>query len=287
MRDLSSGSILEMEAMLRGPSSTLLKEDSDVDGALEEVDMKVDWMPASVRLGFIRKVYGIVTAMLLVSLSAAVPFVLWGDAATGFLRSHPWIYWASFAVFLSQMLANLFLVTAGCLCRQRAVSLYMEMFKRAPWNYAYMFLHASSMGVLVGFACARCGRSDVALAFGLTAVLVLSATAYAYVTQNDFTGYGMYVMDLALVLVFLLLAPLIGGGGFLKHLPTALGALVFGFVTVYDSQLIFGTATKNVTQSACGRIAFSVDMYAFAAFQLYLDFLGVFGILLRGLAGSR
>jgi len=61
---------------------------------------------------------------------------------------------------------------------------------------------------------------------------------------------------------------------------------LMSFVIIYDTQLIFGTASLEMGRSAARKIEFTVDMYCFAAYQLYLDFVNLFLYLLE-LFGDR
>merc|ERR1740121_2481873 len=78
-------------------------------------------------------------------------------------------------------------------------------------------------------------------------------------------------------------------GPLIHKVIAACGAVLFSFVIIYDTQLIFGTQPLNLdltTHSPVRKVEFTVDMYAFAAYQLYLDFVNMFLYLLK-LFGER
>lgn len=112
-------------------------------------------------------------------------------------------------------------------------------------------------------------------------------TVYAAVTKNDFTGCGMYLFALLIGLVLMgIVAAFVPYDSAIHRAMAALGAVLFSFVIIYDTQLIFGTVSQGFNNSATRRIEFTVDMYAFAAYQLYLDFVNMFLYLLQ-LFGDR
>merc|ERR1719498_902074 len=109
--------------------------------------------------------------------------------------------------------------------------------------------------------------------------------------KGDVTGMGMYIMVAC------------GGHGHLhaadvwRHWPPdspmnklIAGALAmfFGFLIVYDTQLIFGAQGAShfsgVDQQR--QFEYTLDMYAFAAYQLYLDYIN-FLIQMIKLMGER
>lgn len=72
---------------------------------------------------------------------------------------------------------------------------------------------------------------------------------------------------------------------FIEKAIAVCGAVLMSFLIIFDTQLIFGTAAFNWDNNAA-KIEFTIDMYAFAAYQLYLDFVNLFLYLLR-LFGER
>merc|ERR1712182_6023 len=109
---------------------------------------------------------------------------------------------------------------------------------------------------------------------------IVGLTVYAVRTSADFTDKGGYVLaGLLGLLVTALLASFIPG---MYGIYAGIGAMLFGFIIVYDTQLIFGRATP-FSDSAPQRRTFeyTIDMYAFAAYNLYLDYVNLFLYLLQ------
>eukprot|EP00932_Pfiesteria_piscicida_P014504 SRR837773.26289.p2 GENE.SRR837773.26289~~SRR837773.26289.p2 ORF type:complete len:197 (-),score=55.79 SRR837773.26289:116-643(-) len=163
---------------------------------------------------------------------------------------------------------------------------YFKMFIVVPFNYIFVMSYAAAFGVVLGFVCASYQAESVVLVFVLTAVIMVSLTIYAIVTKTDFTGCGMYLFVLLIGLICMSIVALFFPYDSMLHKVIAgLGAILMSFLIVYDTQLIFGSAA-GMGQSAASRIEFTVDMYCFAAYQLYLDFVNLFLYLLQ-LFGRR
>merc|ERR1712217_154321 len=112
-------------------------------------------------------------------------------------------------------------------------------------------------------------------------------TVYAVFTKTDFTGFGMYLFAaLVGLLLFGIVAMFFPYDSMIHKAIAVGGAVLFSFIIIYDTQLIFGSASAELGRSAARKLEFTVDMYCFAAYQLYLDFVNLFMYLLE-LFGRR
>merc|ERR1712072_861348 len=66
-------------------------------------------------------------------------------------------------------------------------------------------------------------------------------------------------------------------------------AMFFGFLIVYDTQLIFGAdgASHYSGQDQTRQFEYTLDMYAFAAYQLYIDYINFLIQMIKLLGESR
>merc|ERR1712151_142410 len=102
--------------------------------------------------------------------------------------------------------------------------------------------------------------------------------------MGDFTGLGAYLLAalfglVAFGFVIIRFSWVWPGMYSTAHMIyAALGAILFSFYIVYDTQLIVGGRHK--------KHQFSVDDYAFAALNLFLDVINLF-LMLLSLFGSR
>lgn len=243
-------------------------------------------LPLDIRLGFIKKVYAIMTTMLVISFGIASPFVFYKQDTLDFMNEHMWILAAVGVYLLINQIVNIAMMFEMCCGGGPCQRMYFQMFITFPFNYLFVLSYAAAFGVVLGFVCASFQAESVALVFVLTAVIMAALTIYAVTTKQDFTGCGMYVFAMLCgLLLTSIVALFVPYGSLLHRVIAGLGAMLFSFIIVYDTQLIFGAAALGFN-SATSRIEFTVDMYCFAAYQLYLDFINLFLYLLQ-LFGSR
>ncbi|CEM37986.1 unnamed protein product [Vitrella brassicaformis CCMP3155] len=215
-----------------------------------------DDVHTTIRHGFIRKVYGILSVQLLITTVMAA--CLCTDAAKLFIAKNAAILWVAMAVQL--------VLTFVMMC-------FSGLMRQFPTNYILLGVWTAVEGLLVGSICAFTDPQLVLVAAALTTGIVLSLTLFAFQTKYDFTGIGPYlfVCCIALFLTGLVLMIMSACGLHFKwaHIIYAgLGVLLFSIYLVYDTQLIVGK--KHY------RFAFSVDDYCFAALMLYIDIIQIF-----------
>eukprot|EP00929_Paragymnodinium_shiwhaense_P010595 TRINITY_DN115395_c0_g1_i1.p1 TRINITY_DN115395_c0_g1~~TRINITY_DN115395_c0_g1_i1.p1 ORF type:complete len:249 (-),score=59.18 TRINITY_DN115395_c0_g1_i1:53-799(-) len=219
-----------------------------------------------VRMGFVRKVYGILSAQLLVTCAIATPICVAGPS---WVQQNAWVLYLSMAALLATM--------CSMCCCAAALRTY-------PTNYIFLSVMTVVMSVLVGFSSAMYTWQSVVLAAGLTAGIFVGMTIYAWTTTTDFTGAGPYLMAALLCLI---------GFGFTLSimrmfgvniewglmLYDACGVLLFTFYIVFDTQLIMGELGGH-------KVSFTIDDYCFAALNLYLDIINLF-LHILSLLGER
>mmetsp|Transcript_56725 Transcript_56725/g.161045 ORF Transcript_56725/g.161045 Transcript_56725/m.161045 type:complete len:246 (+) Transcript_56725:77-814(+) len=219
-----------------------------------------------VRMGFVRKVYGILSAQLLLTVLIAAPIQ---QMPTQWFKDNIWMMQASLI---------------GSLCTMCALACCPDLGRRFPTNYLILFGFTVCEAVIVGMVSAKYSAGLVCACVGITALVFLGMTVYAFKTKSDFTGAAPYLFGGLLVLMTL-------GFGIgmlnicgvqtssLRMLYAAGGVLMFTIFIVYDTQLILGEWGGHEQQ-------FSIDDYVFASLNLYLDIINLFLHLLR-LFGER
>lgn len=227
----------------------------------ESLDEKMD---VEVRHGFIRKVFSLVTAQLLLTSMIAAPFVFYQPAAKQFLFQNQALF-----VIVSMM------PMAVLCCAMCNPSLLREY----PKNYLMLLLFTLGFGLVTGAVCAQYEVASVLLAVGMTACITLGLTAFACQTKYDFTGFGPYLYSFCLVMFFTsLLMMFLPYSRPMEIVYSSLAVCLFSFYMVYDVQMIVGA--KH------GSHKFGLDDYVFAAMTLYMDIIQLFLHLLR-LFGDR
>mmetsp|Transcript_73422 Transcript_73422/g.215310 ORF Transcript_73422/g.215310 Transcript_73422/m.215310 type:complete len:242 (-) Transcript_73422:104-829(-) len=220
--------------------------------------------PPEIRAGFITKVYGILSAQLLLTAAIAAPFVL-----------HPglkaWMNQYGFPMVIFATVLNigfLFAMMCPCGCERNM--------RKFPTNYILLFGFTASEGLLVGACCSHYTVGSVAVAVAATGVLVGALTAYAFWSKTDFTGMGPYLLAATMVLMFFGLFLMFLPSPFMHKVYCCLGILVFSFYLIFDTQMIVGK----------GQCSLGVDDYVYGALQLYIDIIQLFLYILQ-LFGDR
>jgi len=223
-------------------------------------------LPREIRIGFVRKVYSILTVQLMVTVAIAAPIAM---QSFKWVQAHAWISLVAMCLYL--------VVACGMVCAR-------SLMRTFPFNYIMLFTLTGALSIMVGFSSAAYTWQSVLLAAGLTTCVVAALTIYAWTTKTDFTGFGPYLMmALFTLIVFGIAISIMSMFGLnfkpLMLLYDALGVLLFSGYLIYDTQLVIGEMGGH-------QVEFSIDDYCMAAIQLYLDIINLF-ILILQLLGER
>ncbi|KAG7327008.1 hypothetical protein KOW79_010409 [Hemibagrus wyckioides] len=223
------------------------------------------WESVSVRHAFIRKVYLILAAQLLVTVGIVAVFTF-VQPVRSFVVKNPAIYWASYAVYI---VTHLVLV---CCKGPR---------RRFPWNLILLALFTLALSYMTGTISSYYDTKSVFLALGITAIVCIAVTVFCFQTKVDFTkctglfcvlGIVMFVTGIitAIVLSFKYIL-------WLHMLYAALGAIVFTLFLAYHTQLLIGNRKHSI----------SPEEYVFAALSIYVDVVEIFLFLLQIIGASQ
>lgn len=244
-------------------------------------------LPPEIRLEFVKKVYGVLLVMLIFTFGIASPFVFAHDTTLHWFSHNIWLLAIVGGLLMAQYMLNTCMACEMCFGGSSILQAYMRMMRAAPFNYLYLLTFSGCFGVLVGFVCAVYSVESVVYIFAASAFLIAGLTIYAVRTKADFTSYGPYIMVGILgILLMLCMGFLVPGSGFFARLIGAAGATLFGFIIIYDTQQIFGSASEALG-GGVRKLEYTIDMYALAAFNLYLDFINFFFFLLECMGQRR
>ena len=211
------------------------------------------------RAGFIRKVYGILSAQLLLTCAVAA-FMMSSKSVSAFvLKNTSWIQWV--------VIVPMFLVLFKL----------MSAKDEYPLNMQLLFGFTGIMSFNIGTVCViyqEAGLGSLILEAALTtAITFLALIAFACQSRYDYTVFnGMLLTVLSSMIVYSFFCMIFGFSPGILY--SWLGCLVFCAFVVVDTQKIM---TK-----------FGYDDYIIAAIELYLDILNLFLFILQILAsGSR
>eukprot|EP00930_Biecheleria_cincta_P088507 TRINITY_DN77750_c0_g1_i1.p1 TRINITY_DN77750_c0_g1~~TRINITY_DN77750_c0_g1_i1.p1 ORF type:complete len:259 (+),score=31.55 TRINITY_DN77750_c0_g1_i1:25-801(+) len=212
----------------------------------------------SIRLGFVRKVYGVVCTQVAVTIATAILCVHGPlrEPITGLVSARPSLYvWGTF------------IATTASLVALRSFK------KRYPWNIYALGLFTAVLSIDVGIVCIALNEAGLGAALvqaaAVTGLLFLGLTLYAFVSKRDFSMLGATLFPLLLALSILGLASIPFPSlriGIVGLVYSVIGAAVFCGYMVFDTFRIMRMLQP--------------DDYVEGAIQLYLDIINLFLYLL-------
>ncbi|XP_028169165.1 protein lifeguard 4-like [Ostrinia nubilalis] len=221
------------------------KENIEDDFAYRNNVMNAD---KEIRLGFVRKVYGLLTVQLLATTAIASVFLL-VKPVQGFIHENNWMV---FVAFILSMITLFALIAKR---RDSPANLYLLA--------GFTIVQAYSIGVVVSY----CDTAVVLQALAITLTVVFALTLYTLNTKRDFSfiGYGL-VAGLCVLIVGGILQIFIQSSLFEIALSLT-GAVLFSLFLIFDTQ-------QMMTQ-------LSPEEYILATINLYMDILNLFLYILR------
>jgi len=202
----------------------------------------------SVRMNFLKKVYGILSLQLaFTTLVSAV--VLLSPSIQYFLTRNTW-----------------FLIVNALVS---VVTIFPLLSKRNsyPTNFYLLGFFTVMQSIAIGAIVSLYDLTLVLQAFFLTAIIVASLTMYTFQTKHDITYLNTTLSSLLLLTVIGGISQLFLRSQLLETGLIILGVLLFSIYIVYDTQMIM----KHL----------SAEEYIVAVINLYLDIINLFIKILR------
>ncbi|KAG9277630.1 protein lifeguard 3 [Astyanax mexicanus] len=223
------------------------------------------WESLSVRHTFIRKVYMILAAQLLLTVSIVAVFTFVQPVRT-FVVRNPGVYWASYAVYF---ITHIMLV---CCKGPR---------RRFPWNLILLGIFTLAMSYMAGTISSYYDTKSVFLALGITVIVCIAVTVFCFQTKVDFTKCGglFCVLGIVVFVTGIITAIVLS----FKYIPwlhmlyAAIGAIAFTLFLAYHTQLLIGNRKHSI----------SPEEYVFAALSIYVDVIQIFLFLLQIIGASQ
>lgn len=215
----------------------------------------------SIRRAFIRKVFLVLTAQLMVTFAFVAVFTFVEEVKT-FVTVNTWTYFVSYAIF----------IVSVCV-----ISCCGSVRRRHPWNLVALSILTLSMSYMVGMIASFHDTDTVIMAVGITAVVCFTVVIFSLQTKYDFTSfYGVLFVCLIVLIIFGILCIFIHDR--ILHIVYAgLGALLFTCFLAVDTQLLLGNK----------ELALSPEEYIFAALNLYTDTINIFLYILAIVGKAR
>jgi len=241
------------------------RESMDLEAA-EEEEKYQEYLAAfedkAVRRGFIRKVYGIISAQLAVT-SAVLAFFMFVVSPEVSYNQHALQQWL-IGCIVAGFAAIIVLFAMTCVKALRT---------DFPLNFIMLGIFTICESICLGSVGLIYTTDSIMIAAGLTCAIVFALTIFAFQTTIDFTGCRgammciFFVFFLCGILMFFLppnrLHEIIYAG---------IGTLIFSIFLIIDTQLLMGGNHKY---------KISPEEYVFAAIAIYLDILNIFLYLLK------
>ena len=247
---------IQMKVEIRINDEDYLGEEEE-----EEIEDQSIHIEASVRNGFIRKVYGILSIQLIITFGFVLLFQL--PSIKKAILSNIQLA-GNILIFTSFSFFCLFLILACCRNLSRTV----------PYNYIFLLSITLCEAISCAIISSCYSFQIVSIALLLTIVTTLTITFYACTTKTDFS-YSRVILLIAFSQLFMVgLVSVIFQFRILYSLYTFLSTIMLGFYLIYDTQLIMGKFGYG----------YSVDDYIFAAMEIYMDIIRLFLMILRLLA---
>jgi FtsH-binding integral membrane protein len=210
------------------------------------------------RLGFIKKVFGIVSMQLLLTAAVALGIAS-SPHALNFFYSYPWVL---FGLSLVSMLGLI------------PIYIYKD---RHPINLLLLGLWTCTFGVTVGISITFYAPAIVAQAVLITACVVAGLTAYTFYATKRGVEFGwmqpLLISSLWALIVWSLIQVFWSPGPVASTIYSLIGSLIFSAYIVYDVHLL---ARKM-----------DVDEYIWGSIALYLDIINLFMHILRLLGNAN
>nr|CAD7410224.1 unnamed protein product [Timema cristinae] len=208
----------------------------------------------NIRMGFLRKVYGLLTIQL--TFSAIIGAVcMFQPEVRAFIQTNDWM------VMLALLLSIVFLVALHLKRKEYPTNLFLLA--------AFTFVQAYAIGVVLTVY----DQVIVLQALVLTLSVVVGLSAFTFQTKRDFSflGYGLFGGLMLLMVAGIM--QLFLGSSVLELVISLAGAFLFAIFIVYDTQMLMKTL--------------SPEEYILATINLYLDIVNLFLYILRALKAVR
>ena len=127
-----------------------------------------------IRLGFIRKVLGILSSQLLLT----VFLCLLSMSSTAFLE----FQLAHSGIFMVCLLGTI-VIPCSMIC-------FESTYRKVPTNYIILFIFTLFESYLVSFICGVTNPRIVLMAASMTLAMVIALTLYAITSKSDFSYHG-------------------------------------------------------------------------------------------------
>ncbi|KAM3147350.1 hypothetical protein pb186bvf_000601 [Paramecium bursaria] len=222
------------------------------------------------RIGFIRKVYSIISMQLMIT-TAFTYIILTNDYLTTLVVTNiPLMIFACLFLLVTEIII--------ICCRSQCLINNFRVSRKVPTNYILLLLFTISMSYLVSISCAAVklqysqnGAELILIAAAMTTVATIAVTIYSITTDKDFTTSGAFLFAISVALLIFGISLIFYSNKFLQLIYLSLMIILYIWYLIYDTQLIAGGRTYEL----------DFDDYIIGALLIYVDIMGLFLEILR------
>lgn len=211
------------------------------------------------RLGFIQKVYGILSFQILFT----VLMCAWSMLSPSFLKFQV----ENYGLFIFFIVLNIIILLV-LMC-------YLEISRKVPYNYILLGIFTFSESWIVSTVCGLSNPKVVFMAAAMTLGITVALTLYAITTKTDFTICGGLMFILGMVMLLFVIFGFFTDNKMFHVIICAISVVILGIYIIYDTQLIVGGRRESL----------DIDEYIIGALMLYVDIISLFLQLLELLKG--
>lgn len=219
------------------------------ENSIREVILNDSW-DTQMRLGFIRKTYGILLFQIAVTFSMCVVSIV-SPSFSKFQIDSPGYFW---------------LALIGTLILSICIFCFRSLARKVPTNYILLVSFTLCEAYLVSAICGMTNPRIVIMAAAMTCGVVSALTIYACTTKTDFTIFGSMMFVISFVMILFGIFAIFSQNKLLHIIFSSLGVIAFSIYLVYDTQLIVGNQENKL----------EIDDYIIGAMMLYIDIINLF-----------
>ncbi|CAG9316430.1 unnamed protein product [Blepharisma stoltei] len=206
--------------------------------------------PETDKLGFIRKVYGILSSQLLLTVIFC-GIVMSNETLTEFVQNDIAVFVISIIVAIALMLVLIF-------SKDKA--------RKVPTNYILLIIFTLCESYMVSTAYTFYDAYTVIAAALMTLGVTLVLTVYAFLTKKEFRHPVGVSLSFISSIILLMIFAFYNVGNHYSVIWCFVGVNFYGIYIIYDTQLIVNGSKYGIT----------TDDYVVGAMILYIDIIGLF-----------
>ncbi|CAG9323282.1 unnamed protein product [Blepharisma stoltei] len=234
-------------------------ENSDIGWGQQ--DYEANKMVEMDRLGFIRKVYGILTAELFVTFLMCLVVFLSEDYQD-WIQDNIWCF---------------IIAAIGAIAIILVLFCFKKVCRMVPINYILLFAFSILEGFTLSVFVSYYDPTEVLIAVTLTFGLTFVLTAYAITTKTDFSAKIGYILVISIAVSALAILLIFFSSNIVLWIVCPIIIACYGIFIIYDTQLIVGGK----------RYQLSSEDYILGSVILYIDIIGLFQYILLLIGGER